>query len=130
MKRSPTAPPLDPERLARIRGRVLVTLAAGSLAAVGCDRTPDHTLNRPVTVHPPAPPRAPAPPVTADSGAIPYEPEEGHSVNEPPAPPRPVVVDSGIAPVRVTPGLEGIQMPRHTSNPPAPVMPRLPPGNG
>lgn len=115
-----------------------MTLAAGSLAAVGCDRAPDHTLNQPVVVHPPSPPReinvpATPPPTAPDAGVAaerPSAPPMGMSVNNPPTAPRAVVADAGVAPVRVAPGLEGIQMPQPTSNPPGPVILRLPPGNG
>lgn len=126
--RRPAPPPLDPARLERIRSRVLVTVAASGLAAVGCDHTPEHTINRPAIVHPPAPDAVhpPAPPPSTPGfgeGA-----ERVGTVNTPFRPPTP---DAGAPPPPVVrPPPENLPLPIPTANPPAPVRPRMPPGNG
>lgn len=126
--RRPAPPVIDPARLERIRSRVLVTVAASGLAAMGCDHTPEHTINRPVVVHPPAPDttQPPTPPPT------PFGPGEGAerlgTVNTPFRPP---TADAGAPPRPVVrPPPENVPLPIPTANPPPPVMPRMPPGNG
>ena len=126
--RRPAPPPLDPARLERIRSRVLVTVAASGLAAIGCDHTPEHTINRPAVVHPPPQEtmnRPPDPPLAAarDASATPPGPTN--------IPFRPPTVDAGAPPPPVVrPPPENVPLPIPTANPPPPVMPRMPPGNG
>lgn len=125
--RRPAPPSLDPARLGRIRARVLVTVAAGGLAAAGCDHTPEHTINRPAIVHPPPHEtvnRPPDPPVAVppDVGAAPMG-----TINTPFRPPPPDA--AAPAPVVRPPPLNH-PLPIPTANPPPPVMPRMPPGNG
>lgn len=124
--RRPAPPPLDPARLERIRSRVLVTVAASGLAAMGCDHTPEHTINRPVVVHPPAPEPVQAP----TASPTPRGPGEGDArIGTVNTPFRPPTADAG-APPPVRPPPENVPLPIPTANPPAPVMPRMPPGNG
>ena len=117
---------MDPQRLERIRARVLVTVAAGTLASVGCERTPEHTINRPPTVHVPP---------TINTPAVHTPPDVPHAI-DPATPPGPtnapmrVISDAGIAPSRPLEPEPAIPLPIPTANPPAPVRPRMPPGNG
>lgn len=110
---------------------MLITVAAGSLAgAAGCDRTPEHTINTPAVVHPTGTNPPPTPPLALDAGAAPVARTipVGVSPNTPATPPHLRARDAGAAPVIRTP--ERRPLPEPTSNPPAPVMPRMPPGNG
>lgn len=128
MRRRPLPPPLDTERLARVRARVLVTVTAGSLAAVGCERAPEHTINRPATVH--TPPTAPStPPEGEPPVAVPPVQTAPATPPGPTNAPMRVTVDAGVAP-RVIEPPERRPLPIPTANPPPPVMPRMPPGNG
>ena len=102
---------------------MLVTVAASGLAAMGCDHTPEHTINRPAVVHTPAP-------ETSQPATTP--PTEGAprpaTVNTPFRPPP---ADAGAPPPPVVrPPPENVPLPIPTANPPPPVMPRMPPGNG
>lgn len=124
--RRPAPPSLDPARLERIRARVLVTVAASGLAAVGCDHTPEHTINRPMVLHPPVQEtanRPPDPPAAAppDAGALPMG-----TVNTPFRPPPDAAAPAPV----VRPPPPNVPLPLPTANPPPPVMPRMPPGNG
>lgn len=125
--RRPSPPSLDPARLERIRSRVLVTVAASGLAAVGCDHTPEHTINRPAIVHPPPHEtvnRPPDPPVAVrpDVGVAPMG-----TINTPFRPPP---ADAATPPPVVRNPLENIPLPVPTANPPGPVRSQMPPGNG
>lgn len=107
MKKRPSAPTIDPDRLARIRARVLVTVTAGAVAAAGCSRGQEHTINTP------APPTINNPPTL---------PRDAGPATQPPAPQGPADASAQV-------------LPEPTMNPPAPILPtpvrpRMPPGNG
>lgn len=126
--RRPAPPPLDPARLERIRSRVLVTVAASGLAAIGCDHTPEHTINRPAVVHTPTPETIHHP---TNPPRIPALPDGAARVGTVNTPFRPPTVDAGAPPPPVVrPPPENVPLPIPTANPPPPVMPRMPPGNG
>lgn len=119
-----TAPPsLDPARLERIRSRVLVTVAASGLTAMGCDHTPEHTINRPAVVHPTAPEPVHHPTNPPRVSALGDGSARVGTVNTPFRPPP---ADAAVAPPVVRPPPENTPLPIPTANPPGPPRPITP----
>ncbi|MBI5517958.1 MAG: hypothetical protein HY909_29570 [Deltaproteobacteria bacterium] len=131
-------PPLDPERLARLRTRILAaTAVAGSLGA--CPSQQDH-LNRPTTeqinLPAPPPPTVNNPPVQQQAAEADAGVRAVGTINTP-APPRDSVNEpatrnpSGTLPgIPPTPPTVNNPPSRPTPNTPARPPRRPPPGNG